>query len=393
MASLSLGGLIAWGPPAPVRGQDAIATIDGRAINGEIAGIADGQVRLADKTEFPLAQLLSVDRRRSVSSQAPLPIHVHLAFGGVLHAQSVSLESEKFGVQSSFGQIALPIEAIRAVVFKPSRVITAITESLSRPSTQLDILWAEADDQIQSAAGLVHTIAGGKISGEFAGQQRSVASSRVVAYVAADLGLQSPKGLATLGLTDGSHIRGQIEQLNNGQFSIRVSSSGSIVVPWNMVAQIGLESDRLVWLSNLSPVEQVHEPLVTHPREHQVDRSVGGNPLTLRTSLQREPLRFARGLGVHAYSRLVYHNDDGFDRLVATVGIDAETKGLGDCIFMIRGDGIELWSRRIRAADDPVDVDVDISNVREVSLIVEPGPQLDLADHANWCDARWVKTD
>ena len=79
--------------------------------------------------------------------------------------------------------------------------------------------------------------------------------------------------------------------------------------------------------------------------------------------------------------------------MVATVGIDAETEGRGDCVMRVEGDGIALWSQRIRGDDNAVEIDVDISGIREVALIVDPGEQFDLADHADWAEARFLKTD
>ena len=72
--------------------------------------------------------------------------------------------------------------------------------------------------------------------------------------------------------------------------------------------------------------------------------------------------------------------------------MDAETRGRGDCRFIVQGDGVELWSQRIRGSDDPQPLDVDITNVRQIALIVEPGEQLDLADHANWAAVRLLQT-
>jgi hypothetical protein len=34
---------------------------------------------------------------------------------------------------------------------------------------------------------------------------------------------------------------------------------------------------------------------------------------------------------------------------------------------------------------------IDIRERKQVTLIVEPGEDLDLADHANWCDARVIR--
>jgi len=95
---------------------------------------------------------------------------------------------------------------------------------------------------------------------------------------------------------------------------------------------------------------------------------------------------------MQSFSQLSFSNSNEFDRFKSFVGIDAETQGRGDCQMVVRGDGIELWSKRIKAAEEPQQVDVDISGIKEISLIVYPGEDFDLGDHADWGEARFLKT-
>jgi hypothetical protein len=82
-----------------------------------------------------------------------------------------------------------------------------------------------------------------------------------------------------------------------------------------------------------------------------------------------------------------------YDVLAATIGIDAETEGRGDCMFVVRGDGRELYRQRVRGSDEPRDIQLDVKRVRKLTLLVEPGAELDLSDHADWCDARLIRTE
>ena len=95
---------------------------------------------------------------------------------------------------------------------------------------------------------------------------------------------------------------------------------------------------------------------------------------------------------MQSFSQLSFANTNEFDRFKAVVGIDAETAGRGDCQMVVRGDGIELWSKRVKASDDPVQVDLDIAGIKEFALIVYPGEDFDLGDHADWGEARFLKT-
>jgi hypothetical protein len=141
----------------------------------------------------------------------------------------------------------------------------------------------------------------------------------------------------------------------------------------------------MVFLSDLEPVEARHQPIVTLERPWQADRSVGGRPLTLAGKV------FDKGLGVASRSVVTFTNEGNYDLLAATIGIDGETEGRGDCIFVVEADGREVFRQRMAGKDQPQSINVDISGREKVSLIVEPGEDLDLADHADWCDARLVR--
>ena len=143
----------------------------------------------------------------------------------------------------------------------------------------------------------------------------------------------------------------------------------------------------MTFASDLDPAEVKEEALVSYAGPWRRDLSVLGHPLTLGQSA------FDKGLGVHSRCLLTYACEGQFDSFAATVGIDAETNGKGDCIFQIMGDGKELFNQRVRAGDSALPVSVKVAGIKRVTLAVEPGEDLDIGDHADWCDARFVKDD
>ena len=61
--------------------------------------------------------------------------------------------------------------------------------------------------------------------------------------------------------------------------------------------------------------------------------------------------------------------------------------------MVIEGDGIRLWSKRVTGASDPEPLTVSVSGINELALIVLPGENFDLADHAVWADAKFTKSE
>jgi hypothetical protein len=60
-------------------------------------------------------------------------------------------------------------------------------------------------------------------------------------------------------------------------------------------------------------------------------------------------------------------------------------------VFVVLADGQPLLTRRLKGNESPEDIHLPIAGREQVTLLVEPGEGLDLADHANWCDARFIK--
>ena len=73
------------------------------------------------------------------------------------------------------------------------------------------------------------------------------------------------------------------------------------------------------------------------------------------------------------------------------MGIDDRVGNLGSVELMIRGDNRELYSGKIAGKDEPIEIDADLAGVRRLTILVDFGDDLDVADHLNLCEARIVK--
>jgi hypothetical protein len=58
---------------------------------------------------------------------------------------------------------------------------------------------------------------------------------------------------------------------------------------------------------------------------------------------------------------------------------------------MVLGDGQPIFTQRMRGNDPPQEVKLDISRFERIALLVEPGEGLDLGDHADWCEVRFIR--
>ena len=194
-------------------------------------------------------------------------------------------------------------------------------------------------------------------------------------------------------MTDGSLLIGKLGQTSaDNLISLFLPGNNELLIDTRKISEIKIQSANLVYLSDLEPIDVEQRSSFAVERAWQRDLSIEGNPLTLGLSGSGRTVRFEKGLGTSAFTRIEYDNSEGFTRFRAVVGIDVETGGRGDCQVSVVGDGIQLWTGRVKADDDPAPVSVDITGLQQISLVVEPGEQFDLADHVDWGEARFTRT-
>jgi len=141
--------------------------------------------------------------------------------------------------------------------------------------------------------------------------------------------------------------------------------------------------ERIVWLDRLDVACVSAE--WGAPRRN---RSIDGNPLRIAGKT------FRRGIGTHAYSKMVVDLAGGATRFLATVGLDDEMKGtVGTIEFTVTGDGRTLWTSGImRPGDAAKPIDLDLTGLKTLILAVTDAGDGIGSDHADWANARFLVT-
>lgn len=213
---------------------------------------------------------------------------------------------------------------------------------------------------------------------------------------------QSP---VTVTLCDGGHLRGRVLGMDacvprqfNHAVCISTNLGRNVELSVTDIGRIDVRSDRVVYVSDLAPVEQHVEGLLHQrvagrsPWPVRLDRSVVTGPLAM------EGRRFDKGLGVHSRTELVYAIGGGYEKFVATIGVDDAVRPRGSVVFRVLGSGetgqqssVLFDSGTLTGTDAPQDIIVDLSKVTTVTLLVDYGEDLDVADAAVWGNARFLK--
>lgn len=368
-----------------------ILTVDGREITGTIQSIDEGGSVVGLGNVLSVADLLAIQLDRPMR-KSDHRVSVLLVGGSVIGGDRVEIGDDQLTLVRSNQVKAFPLEVVRGVTWGKFGSTDEFLKSFAEPSKENDRVIVGVNDISQSRDGLLESVSSAGVGLNYQGKLRSIGMEKIRAIIMADLGIAAAKGpVATISANDGSQWVGVIKAMSYQQLTLSVTGKVDVVVDVGQINGIKIFSDRLKYLSDMIPIDQRESSAFTISRSFKMDRSVTGNPISLLGD-NGKVSRFVKGIGVQATSELVFQNDNNFDRLQAVVGIDSETKGRGDCDVIIRGDGIDLWSRRIVGSAKSQSVDIDVTGIKQISLIVNAGREFDLADHLDWGDIRFLKT-
>ena len=381
---------------------DRLTLLDGTRLEGAVSGIDATGAVVADGVKKPvdLMGLRQIARPARKVERSKTAIEVHLVSGGILLVDSATISPEAVTVQwRHAAKLALPSEIVRAVRFASEQAAggrpadtpqgkAAFAEALSKPLRDKDHLLAIAEGKVQQLSGLLQEWKDEELVFEWESQPRPIARDRVYGIVFAQLSdTHDSTGQCVVALADGSSASGKLTGLVGGELSLELAPKVSVELPWSDVTGVTVRSDRLVFLSDTKPVESRQRPIVTLGRPWQADKNVVGGPLRIAGRA------FDKGIGVQSRSELAFAQPGTFDVLAVSIGLDDSASGRGDCEFVVLGDGKELFRGRKRGGEQPEEIRVSTAGVKLLTLVVEPGADLDLSDHADWGDARLLRSE
>ena len=304
-------------------------------------------------------------------------------------ADSVSIGDSQFHTKCSEDRsFELPLRYVRGVRMhwdKGNSADRLFSQAL-RTDTRRDLVLARVDGESRTVRCGVVSLDEDRLTVEYEGQQRRIPRGRLAGIVfAATSPAPERTGHCRVHINDGSEIWGRLEKLEDATLHLAVFPGHVLEFPWDHVLRLSVKSERMVFASDLDPDSVEQDAIVTYPWSYRRDENVLGGPLRLGQK------QYSRGLGVHAPCRLTFSLQLDYSTFAAVIGIDESSGNRGECIFRVLGDGKTLFEKSVQGSDRPHPVRVDVSGHRRVALAVEPGKNLDLADNANWCDARFIK--
>ena len=370
--------------------QDRLITIEGDVIEGILGSIsADGHVDISGKI-FPLDGLRSIvpsggGDNASVVSDG----RVVLICGSEMAASGIKVfEEEILCSVSGVGEIKLPIDAVRALRFgeliRGSRFQKGLLEW--EASRDLDTIFISGGAELQEVDGLIEEVNQDALIFDREDALQSVPLVRAYGVVlASPLLNEDERPAVILSLAGGTRVRADIKGFRDGQVSLSLVEGVEIVVPWKNVRRISISSERLEYLSDIAPVSASSRPVLAPDRTWQRDRTVSGLPIKIGDQVYDKGLGFASGMSV------TFPNEGLHDLFLAEIGIDIDSGSRGDCEFVVMCEDREVFRKRKRGGESAELIKVAITGASEVTLRVDYGEDLDIADHADWGEACFIQ--
>lgn len=374
-----------------------VTTIEGKVVEGSLdADPASGRVAIVTsegrrEIRFDGLSLIELLHQRSVGETRIGEATFLLDGGGRLAGRIVESSTDGFVAETSLGErTAIRFADLVAVRFHqpedPSRPETLLADAIARRAPGVDVLITRDKFDAAPLRGSIRFLDAEGGTFVFSGRERSFRKEKVYAVVLAPPPGESPKWGALVELRDGSALPGRLIAMDDA--SVRFEASVGAARTWSLeeVARLRIHSPRVTHVSDLSPIRKEVMGRLHRGWPIGIDETVSGKALLLGGR------RFERGLGVHSRTELVYRIDGAFGRLVAVIGIDDDFRPRGSVVFRVVGDGDVLFdSGPVTGRDEPRHINVPVSGVGELSLIVDFGADLDLADHAIWGDVRLLR--
>jgi hypothetical protein len=203
---------------------------------------------------------------------------------------------------------------------------------------------------------------------------------------AAGAGMAEGARAFRVSLADSTTITAPSLRLSGDQLTMNLPDKSQRKVPLAAVASVEQVNGPVVWLSSKAPVESVHTPFL--------DRAA---PARMNLTAAGEPIRFgdhayARGIGVHSYSRLTWEFDASAYKAFRTqYALDGQVPYANVTVRIKLDDRVAQEQKDFRAGVLAPLVVLDTRGAKRITLEVDWGDTYDVQDRFNWIEPALLK--
>jgi hypothetical protein len=168
-------------------------------------------------------------------------------------------------------------------------------------------------------------------------------------------------------------------------FTIHTVSGAKFEYPTAAISRLDYRSDKLVYLSDLKPIEVVERTKQGRKDIWRADKNLENS------ALQLEGQVYPKGLCLHSHTELAYALDGKYKEFKTILGMDDMVGGDGHPVVKIEGDGKELFSGTVSRKERRRELTLDVKGIKQLRIIVMSSGLFDFGDHVDFADAKVCK--
>lgn len=374
-----------------------VQTIDGRSLKGAVS--FDG-VRLtvgANTITLGDAMSLRVDES-ALEKTKPVSFCVWLRSGSVIPCSRID------GAAADGKQSVVRVDGASGIAFEfPLSTVAALKSRANDPQTfvvdraapdeNLDYLYVVKGGEPQRFSVLVEAIGSGVARFDLRGSQYEFALHSEDSVAAIVFGKNTgfapdhavgPR--AQVALVGGELVGGSLLSIDSSGLRMRLDEGTEFSARLALVRSVDVASDRLAWLSSMSPkVEQTAAfdrlPIWTE------GRSPAGPGIRLGGA------SFARGFVLVPRTKLTFDIGGRYDTLECVAGLEDRCGPVAHATMRVLADGKTIWESTVaRERATPMPLRLPIVGCKQLTLEADFGDNFDLGDFCAFADARVVVT-
>ncbi len=364
---------------------------------------ADGKVTIG-AASFPMGDLVSLRAAKTPLPSLPGAAHIILANGDRIAGEVVGGDGLSLRIAATFGvggkttPLAFPLSTVSAIWFVPppqDGPLDPAKYAWIEPGKKQDALKLRNGDTVRGTLERFAR-AGGPLRFKPAGETIAKPFElNKIAALALDPSLtrvKTPPGQYFRIVTkSGTRLTLAGASFDGQTFTGTASTGAKFTVPQSDLVALDSFGGKVSYLAERKPKSQKLEPFGGVDWPPVLNRSVREVPLRLTTRLGDET--FDRGLGLHSETTLAYNLGGKYRTFSATVGLDriSGRKGIVDVRILLDGKEQTLAGLNGLTAALALDVSLDVTGMKELTLIVDFGPGGDVQDDVNWADAKLIE--
>lgn len=387
---LSIAALAATAPELHV------AKLDGETVAGQFVELTPDALVIStgeQQVTIPQPNLVSA-RFEPVSAPnaaANNLTEISLTDGTRFSVSSVTTTGNEAAFESPvLGAFKAPVATVANIRLGATspRLTEAWNALLARESTR-DLLVVRREESLDSHAGIVGQVDAQSIKFLLEGEEIVVNRQKIFGVIFARPKSPGRNPLCKISLAGGDTLNAERLTGAKDQFQAELADGIKVTFPVTAATALDFSGGKIVYLSDMEPREAKYTPYFDEDEDFlriRRDRTRDGTPLRLGSKT------YSRGLWIHSKSQLRYRLAGEYRRFQAVMGIDrAVSNANGEVRVVISGDGQSLFEGDVKAADEPITLDLPIENVRDLEILVDFGGNLSIGDHLDLAEAKVIK--